>query len=95
MVIVVWLFGGDCDLFHDDGLGRFVHGAGLDPFELLHVHALFELADDRVLAFGYTGFTPSLAEVFMKSRMTEMATFGSVRRTYDPKEVRNGFCSTG
>ena len=30
----------------------------------------------------------------MKSRMTEMVTFGSVRGTYNPKEVRNGFYST-
>ena len=30
----------------------------------------------------------------MKSRMTEMVTFGSVRGTYNPQEVRNGFYST-
>jgi hypothetical protein len=30
----------------------------------------------------------------MKSRMTEMVTFGSVRGTYNPEEVRNGFYLT-
>ena len=49
----------------------------------------FPLPDRR-----HTGATLSLAEVFMKSRMTEMVTFGSVRGTYNPEEERNGFYST-
>jgi hypothetical protein len=51
VVIVGRLFGGDGDLLHDYGFDRLVHRAGLNLFEFVeHVHAFFELADDRVLA---------------------------------------------
>ena len=50
MKVVVILLGRDPDLLHDNRDERFVHGAGLDLFELgQHVKAVFENADNRVL----------------------------------------------